>query len=111
MVRSDGWASGQLAGSARNSKLHLPTDRMNQTIQTHTSTSSRTASESQQVIPMPEQAPRSSKGNDGRALLERLSESQIYKDYERAFAETTGLPLALSPTEDLHLTHHNRRKE
>jgi len=84
---------------------------MNQTIQTHTSTSSRTASESQQVIPMPEQAPRSSKGNDGRALLERLSESQIYKDYERAFAETTGLPLALSPTEDLHLTHHNRRKE
>lgn len=32
-----------------------------------------------------------------QTLLERLSHSQIYQDYERAFREATGLPLRLSP--------------
>lgn len=44
-------------------------------------------------------------------LLDRLSRSEIYKDYERAFNEATGLPLQLSPTEDWHLAHHGRRYE
>jgi AraC-like DNA-binding protein/ligand-binding sensor protein len=44
-------------------------------------------------------------------LLERLSRSEIYKDYERAFNEATGLPLQLSPTDDWHLAHHGRRHE
>ena len=30
-------------------------------------------------------------------LIAMLANSQIYKDYERAFGETTGLPLNLSP--------------
>jgi len=46
-----------------------------------------------------------------KALLERLSRSQIYKNYEHAFSETTGLPLTLSPVEDWHLAHHGRRHE
>jgi AraC-like DNA-binding protein/ligand-binding sensor protein len=46
-----------------------------------------------------------------QTVLDRLSRSEIYKDYERAFSETTGLPLQLSPTEDWHLAHHGRRHE
>jgi len=45
------------------------------------------------------------------AVLERLSRSEVYKDYERAFNETTGLPLQLSPIEDWHLAHRGRRHE
>lgn len=45
------------------------------------------------------------------SLQERLSRSQIFKDYERAFGEATGLPLTLSPVEDWHLAHHGRRHE
>ena len=44
-------------------------------------------------------------------VLERLSHSLIYKDYERAFAEATGLPLTLSPVGDWHLAHHGSRRE
>ena len=44
-------------------------------------------------------------------LLDRLSRSDIYRDYERAFNEATGLPLQLSPTEDWHLAHHGHRHE
>ena len=40
-----------------------------------------------------------------------LADSQIYKDYERAFGETTGLPLNLSPIEHWQLAHHGRRHE
>lgn len=33
----------------------------------------------------------------GGALVGRLSETQLYRDYERAFREATGLPLAIRP--------------
>ncbi len=36
-----------------------------------------------------------------RLLTQKLQRSQVYKDYERAFTEATGLPLALRPTGDL----------
>ena len=44
-------------------------------------------------------------------VQERLSRSEIFKDYERAFGEATGLPLTLSPVEDWQLAHHGRRHE
>jgi len=44
-------------------------------------------------------------------VLERLSSSEIYKDYERAFSEATGLPLTLSPADNWHLAHRGRRHE
>ncbi len=44
-------------------------------------------------------------------VQERLLRSQIFKDYERAFGESTGLPLTLSPVNDWHLAHHGRRHE
>lgn len=49
--------------------------------------------------------------DSNHAVLERLSNSQLYKDYERAFNEATGLPLTLSPAEDWHLAHRGRRHE
>lgn len=49
--------------------------------------------------------------HDDANLLEALSESRIYQDYERAFTEATGLPVALRPVESWQLPHHNRRNE
>ena len=44
-------------------------------------------------------------------LIESLTQSRIYKQYEHAFNEATGLPLALRPAETWQLPHHNRSKE
>ena len=46
-----------------------------------------------------------------RELVEALVNSKIYRDYERAFGEVTGLPVALRPVESWDLAHHGRRKE
>jgi AraC-like DNA-binding protein len=49
--------------------------------------------------------------NSEHNLAEALANSKIYQDYERAFSETTGLPVALRPVETWQLPHHGRRKE
>lgn len=49
--------------------------------------------------------------NDHENLLQSLTESRIYQDYERAFTEATGLPVALRPVESWQLPHHGRRNE
>lgn len=49
--------------------------------------------------------------NGHRNLFDLLVNSRIYLDYERAFAETTGLPVALRPLESWQLPHHGRRNE
>ncbi|MBA4149154.1 MAG: helix-turn-helix domain-containing protein [Verrucomicrobia bacterium] len=46
-----------------------------------------------------------------KALIETLSNSTIYQDYERAFSETTGLPVSLRPVESWQLPHHGKRNE
>ena len=46
-----------------------------------------------------------------QTVLDRLAHSQIYRDYERAFGEATGLPLTFSPVDDWHLAHRGRRHE
>jgi AraC-like DNA-binding protein len=50
-------------------------------------------------------------GQNHRALIEALVNSKVYQDYERAFAEMTGLPVVLSPVESWQLPHHGRRNE
>jgi AraC-like DNA-binding protein len=45
------------------------------------------------------------------SLAEALSSSKIYHDYERAFSEATGLPVALRPVESWQLPHHHQRTE
>ncbi len=49
--------------------------------------------------------------NDSNHIIQTLAESKVYKDYERAFSETTGLPLNLRPLESWQLPHHGRRNE
>ena len=46
-----------------------------------------------------------------RTLVAQLKRSRIYRDYEQAFRETTGLPIALRPLEAFDLPHHGDPKE
>jgi AraC-like DNA-binding protein/ligand-binding sensor protein len=46
-----------------------------------------------------------------RQLVEQLKRSQIYKDYEHAFRETTGLPFNLRAIESFNLPHHGDPNE
>jgi AraC-like DNA-binding protein/ligand-binding sensor protein len=50
-------------------------------------------------------------GNSNRALVEALTSSKTYRDYERAFSDMTGLPIALQPVETWQLPHHGKRNE
>lgn len=44
-------------------------------------------------------------------VIDRLTNSRIYSDYENAFSEATGLPLRLRAVESWRLPHHGQRKE
>jgi ligand-binding sensor protein len=44
-------------------------------------------------------------------LIETIANSEIYRDYERAFSETTGLPVSLRPVQAWNLPHHGRKYE
>jgi len=57
-------------------------------------------------------APGSGNGSgNNRALIEAMVNSKIYQDYEKAFSETTGMPMALRPVESWQLPHHGKRNE
>jgi hypothetical protein len=45
------------------------------------------------------------------SVAEKLSRSQIFKDYERSFGELTGLPLSLQTEEVLKLVQHGKKHE
>src|SRR3974390_199116 len=53
---------------------------------------------------------RSGAGSD-RGLVEALVNSRVFQDYERAFTEATGLPVAFRPVETWQLPHHGKRNE
>jgi AraC-like DNA-binding protein/ligand-binding sensor protein len=56
--------------------------------------------------------PRGSGGaGTDRSLIETLSNSKVFQDYERAFTEATGLPVALRAVESWQLPHHGQRNE
>lgn len=46
-----------------------------------------------------------------RTLVAQLKRSQVFRDYEQAFRETTGLPINLRPIEAFDLPHHGDPKE
>jgi len=50
-------------------------------------------------------------GRGNRALVDALVNSKTYRDYERAFGDMTGLPIALQPVETWQLPHHGKRNE
>lgn len=49
--------------------------------------------------------------DQNKKLIEALSSSQIYQDYEKAFSRTTGLPLSLRPIESWNLAHAGKKNE
>ena len=49
--------------------------------------------------------------NTDRGLVEALVNSRVFQDYERAFTEATGLPVAFRPVETWQLPHHGKRNE
>jgi AraC-like DNA-binding protein len=50
-------------------------------------------------------------GGSDRGLVEALAGSKVFQDYERAFTEATGLPVAIRPVETWQLPHHGKRNE
>lgn len=46
-----------------------------------------------------------------RALVAQLKRSRIFRDYQQAFRDTTGLPINLRPIEAFDLPHHDDPKE
>lgn len=61
--------------------------------------------------PSPTRAPAKRRVHDDLALIEVLLQSKVYREYERAFTETTGLPVALRPVESWQLPLHGKRHE
>jgi AraC-like DNA-binding protein/ligand-binding sensor protein len=49
------------------------------------------------------------KRDETRRLVENLSQSQIYRDYERAFTQTTGLPLSLRVAESWQVPQEGKK--
>jgi AraC-like DNA-binding protein len=50
-------------------------------------------------------------GNGDRGLIEALVSSKVFQEYEKAFTDATGLPVALRPVETWQLPHHGKRNE
>jgi AraC-like DNA-binding protein/ligand-binding sensor protein len=46
-----------------------------------------------------------------KGLVDALVHSKVFQDYEKAFTEATGLPVALRPVESWQLPHHGKRNE
>ena len=44
-------------------------------------------------------------------MIQSLAASAIFKDYERAFNNATGLPLSLTAAESFQLPLHGRKRE
>jgi AraC-like DNA-binding protein/ligand-binding sensor protein len=50
-------------------------------------------------------------GKLARELASKIAESQIFRDYQRAFSETTHLPLAFRTSESWQLAQHGQKYE
>ena len=50
-------------------------------------------------------------GAADKQLIQQLSRTSLYKDYERAFNAATGLPLALRPVEHWQMALHGKENE
>ena len=49
--------------------------------------------------------------HENKGLIDTLVNSRIYQDYERAFTETTGLPVSFRPVESWQLPNHGKTNE
>ncbi len=56
-------------------------------------------------------APESEHSAEEKSLVQALTNSKVFQEYERAFTEATGLPIALRPVETWQLPLHGKRHE
>ena len=49
--------------------------------------------------------------NANGQLIETLTHSELFQNYERAYTETTRMPVTLRPVETWQLTLHGKRRE
>ena len=49
--------------------------------------------------------------HNDRKLIEALRRSSVYRQYQKVFSESTGLPLALRPAESFDLPFHGKKNE
>jgi hypothetical protein len=49
--------------------------------------------------------------NANGQLLETLNRSEMFQNYERAYSEAAGMPVALRPVETWQLPLHGKRRE
>jgi AraC-like DNA-binding protein/ligand-binding sensor protein len=59
--------------------------------------------------PTPAAAPMSRE--DNKNLVQTLVSSKIFRDYERAFSNATGMPISFRPVESWQLPNHGKRNE
>lgn len=60
---------------------------------------------------LPPLAPGKISAQQSRMLVSQLRRSQMFRDYEQAFRETTGFPITLRPIEAFDLPHHGDPNE
>ncbi|MFN7138597.1 MAG: helix-turn-helix domain-containing protein [Limisphaerales bacterium] len=65
----------------------------------------------QTILAQSEKNDRLKDTKDNKSLIEALTSSTIYQDYERAFSETTGLQVSIRTIESWQLPHHGKRNE
>ena len=49
--------------------------------------------------------------SSNKQLVEKLADSAVFREYQRAFEEATGLPLTLRAVEGWQLAHHGSRRQ
>jgi AraC-like DNA-binding protein/ligand-binding sensor protein len=62
-------------------------------------------------VPAPPDRRQDDFAQDGAEMVQSLSNSAIYQDYERAFSETIGLPVSLRAVDSWQLPHRGKRHE
>lgn len=74
------------------------------------STSARTGTMRIAPLPLPGQRPVTDRQAD-KALVRKLAACTLFRDYQQAFTEATGLPLALRPVDDWQLAQAGERHQ
>src|SRR3974390_1634910 len=77
----------------------------------HTRSTQTGSSQTRPQTPAKTRSTGNGQSQGDRALIEALVNSKIFQEYERAFNDATGLPVALRPVETWQLPHHGKRNE
>jgi AraC-like DNA-binding protein/ligand-binding sensor protein len=65
----------------------------------------------QTTIAQPTLEQAAQKRQENKNLIQSLTASKIYQDYERAFTDATGMPVSFRPVESWQLPNHGKKNE